>query len=353
MIHLNHASQAVLPEPSRAAAEWVYRHYATSGSLPVPLWREIATTARERAARLAKVDPSAVAFVASTTHGVHLAMQLVPFEPGDHVIVAGAFPTIVAPWRFGTVAGVTPVFLPWDEPQAVVERIADEARRHRARAVFVDWVHYATGRVLPLDRLRGSLGPDVVLVVDVMQGLGLLPSPAEDVDLMVAGGAKWLMGPEGVGILTLGPGRAWNVGPVGWLSADYEDFTQCMPPRPPTSGARRLEAGTRNTPGIAALSESMRLILDCPDPWERVRPLVQALLDGLRRLGLPTSVQVPESGIVGVEVPDPASVAARLAECGVRVSARERWLRISPHIVNTMEEVEAALETLATILGRG
>jgi len=350
MIHMNYASQAVLPDVSLRAAHAVYTQYAAAGSLPIDRWKEITGTARRRAARLAAVEPVDIAFVASTTHGLQCAMQLVPFQPGDRVVVSGAFPTIVAPWMHGAIAGVTPVFVEWTEPDAVLQGISTACDQGPVRAAFVDWVNYATGRVLPLGRVKALLAPDAYLVVDVMQGLGLLPSPARDTDIMVAGGGKWLMGPEGTGILYLRPDRQWNRGPVGWLSAEYDDFTHCMPPRPPAPGARRLEAGTRNSPGIAALSESINLILEAGDTWGTVRPMVQALIDGARRLGLATSVAAPESGIVGIEVDDSPAIASGLLKRGIRVSARDRWIRISPHLVNTMGEVETVLTALAEIL---
>ncbi|MBN1424257.1 aminotransferase class V-fold PLP-dependent enzyme, partial [Candidatus Fermentibacteria bacterium] len=351
MIHMNYASQALLPEVSARAAATVYAQYAAAGSLPFDVWRGIADTARRRAADLAKVPPSDIAFVASTTHGLHCAMHLVPWEPGDRVVVSGAFPTILAPWMYGELPGVRPEFLPWTDPDAVLAGIAAAAARGPVRAVFVDWVHYITGRALPLEKVRLLIGPDGYLVADVMQGLGLLPSPARHVDIMVAGGTKWLMGPEGTGILYLNPARRWNSGPVGWLSAEYEGFTHCMPPRPPDPGARRLEAGTRNTPGIAALSQSINLILEAGDPWRVVQPMVQALISGGRELGLQPSADRPESGIVGLAFPDPVSVAAVLLDRGVRVSARDTWLRISPHFVNTMDEVQALLSILALLAG--
>ncbi|MCU0610191.1 MAG: aminotransferase class V-fold PLP-dependent enzyme [Candidatus Eisenbacteria bacterium] len=350
MIHMNHASQAVLPEASIRAAHAVYSHYAVAGSLPIERWKEITATARHRVASLAAVDAVDIGFVASTTHGLQCAMQLVPFRPGDRVIVSGAFPTIVAPWMYGSVAGVRPLFVEWTEPEAVLQGVAAACAEGPVKAVFIDWVHYTTGRMLDLAQVRAIMPSDSYLVADVMQGLGLLPSPARHVDIMAAGGAKWLMGPEGTGILYLRPDRQWNPGPVGWLSAEYDDFTHCMPPRPPAPGARRLEAGTRNTPGIAALSESINLILESNDPWGKVRPMVQALIEGARRLGLATSVTTPESGIVGIEVADPPAIAAGLLERGIRVSARDRWVRISPHFVNTMAEVDTVLAALADIL---
>lgn len=353
MVHMNHAGQGILPQESLRAAMAVLSHYATEGSLPLSTWRDIAQTARQRAAALLGVGPATIAFISSTTHGIHCAMELVPFRPGDHVVVAGAFPALVAPWRFSPVRGVRATFVEWTRPEEVLERLTAWCRRRPVRAVFVDWVHFATGQVLPLPLVRESVGPDVYLVVDAMQGLGLLPSPAPWVDLMVAGGTKWLLGPEGTGILYLNPAREWRPGPVGWLSAEYEGFSRCMPPLPPAPGARRLESGTRNTPGIAALSESLAYILSFGDPWARVRPLVERLLEGARAMGLTCSVQEPESGIVGVEVPDPDGMVSALAERGVRVSAREGWLRISPHVVNTMDHVEATLAALAeAVAGR-
>jgi cysteine desulfurase/selenocysteine lyase len=351
MIHLNHASQAILPAVSAEAAKAIYDRYATEGSLPIPFWESILDKARARAAKLLGVDASTVVFIPNTTGGVHLAMQLIPFRDGDRVLVVGAFPALLAPWKFSGVNGVEAVFVEWDDQSTVIAQIQANLSRSDFQAVFVDWVHFATGKALDLHRL-GKLvhGHNALLIVDAIQGLGVLPSPALSVDMLFAGSAKWLLGPEGIGLCYLNPNQTWNSGPVGWLSADYEGFTSVMPPRPPRSDARRIEAGTRNLAGIAAFSKSLEILLNAGDIWPRVFTLVELLIQGAHARGLLTSVQKPESGIVGIEGPHPESVTTALGERGIRVSARERWIRVSPHFFNTPAEIGTFFLTLDEVL---
>jgi cysteine desulfurase/selenocysteine lyase len=351
MIHLNHASQAVLPRASAEAAKTIFDHYAAEGSLPISFWQELITEGRDRAAKLLGVKRDSVAFVSNTTAGVHLAMQLVPFQRGDRAVVVGAFPALLSPWKFGGVDGVEPVFLDWKEPGAIIKRIETELKRGGIKAVFVDWVHFATGKVLDLQHLGWMTHErEAILVVDGIQGLGVLPSPAGSVDLLFAGAAKWLLGPEGVGLCYIDPAKRWNPGPVGWLSANYDGFTSVMPPRPPVEDARRFEAGTRNLPGIAAFSKSLEMLLHAGNVWPYVSGLIDLLIRGAHSRGLATSLQEPESGIVGIEVEQPEFVVLALHERGVRVSARERWIRVSPHFLNTAEEIAIFFAALDEIV---
>ena len=351
MIHLNHASQAILPSVSAEAAKTIYDRYAAEGSLPIPFWESLLDEARDRAAKLLGVDSSTVVFIPNTTAGVHIAMQLIPFQDGDRVLVVGAFPALVAPWKFSGVSGVEVVFIEWSNPSTITRHLEESLSRSNFRAVFADWVHFATGRALDLRHL-GTLvhGHNALFIVDGIQGLGVLPSPASSTDMFFAGSAKWLLGPEGIGVCYLNPNREWNPGPVGWLSADYEGFTSVMPPRPPRSDARRLESGTRNLAGIAAFSKSLEILLTTGDIWSRVLPLVELLIRGAHIRGLRTSLQQPESGIVGIEVPNPESVTMRLGKRGIRVSARERWIRVSPHFFNMTLEIETFFTALDEIL---
>jgi len=341
IVHLNHAGQARLPVRSAEAAKAVLDLYVRKGSLSLPEWTEIIGTARLRAAALIETRGDCIAFVSNTTTGIHLAMDLIPFEPGDRVLVAGAFPATIYPWKYASGNIAIPHFIPWETADDVMERIDAEMRSGRIRAVFADWVHYATGRVLPVEELYNlCLSHDAYLILDAIQGLGVLPSPVRHVDMLCAGGAKWLMGTEGTGIVYVDPNRRWNRGPLGWLSRRYESYSSLFPLRPPLDDAGRFESGTLNVPGIAALSESLNILLGYHDRFEIVSLLVNALREGAHIRGCETSVMIPESGIIGIRVTDPESVLNALTERGIRLSLREDWLRVSPHVVNTAEDID-------------
>jgi selenocysteine lyase/cysteine desulfurase len=78
--------------------------------------------------------------------------------------------------------------------------------------------------------------------------------------------------------------------------------------------------------------------------------LVELLIRGAHDRGLATSLQRPESGIIGIELTDPETTARALEERGIRVSARERWLRVSPHFINTADEIDTFFTALDEVL---
>jgi len=341
-VFLNHAGQARLPVTSAEAAKTVLNIYVSKGSLSITEWNTIIETGRHRAATLLGTSEDTVAFTANTTTGIRLAMELIPFQHNDRVLVAGAFPASIYPWKFGYPVGIVPEFIPWETADSVMERIYTALQSGSVRAVFADWVHYATGRTLPVTELYNLCrSRDSYLVLDAIQGLGVLPSPVGSADIVCAGGAKWLMGTEGTGLVYVNPERQWNIGPVGWLSRRYESYDSLFPLRSPLNNAGRFEAGTLNVPGIAALSSSLKLLLDHDHRFAFISSLVEQIIDGARTRGLETSVEIPESGIVGVKASHPERTYRSITERGITLSLREGWLRVSPHIVNTADDISS------------
>ena len=98
-----------------------------------------------------------------------------------------------------------------------------EACDRRTRIVSVSWVGYASGWRTDLVELaqrvhaRGAL-----LFVDAIQGLGAFPldAHARDIDFLAADGHKWLLGPEGAGLLFVRRKHLGRLRPlgVGWHS---------------------------------------------------------------------------------------------------------------------------------------
>ena len=341
-LFLNHAGQARLPSASAEAAKSVLDIYVEKGSLSITEWNTIIETARRRAATLLGASQDTIAFISNTTTGIHLAMELIPFHHGDRVLVAGAFPASIYPWKFGCPAGIVPEFIPWETATSVMECIDTALQTGSVRAVIADWVHYATGRALPVTELYNLCAcHDTYLVLDAIQGLGVLPSPVGSADMVCAGGAKWLMGTEGTGLIYVNPEKPWNHGPVGWLSRRYESYDSLFPLRPPLTNAGRFEAGTLNVPGIAALSSSLKLLLDHDNRFAFISSLAEKIINEAKIRDLETSVEIPESGIVGVKVANPERVYSAITDLGIAISLREGWLRISPHIVNTTDDISS------------
>ena len=108
----------------------------------------------------------------------------------------------------------------------------------------------------------------VLVFLDAIQGLGIYPLDLQKtpVDFLAADGHKWLLGPEGAGVAMIAKRhlnklRCLN---VGWGSVK-NSFNYADPSLVLKDAASRFEAGSANMIGAAALSASLKLILDVID----------------------------------------------------------------------------------------
>ena len=173
-------------------------------------------------------------------------------------------------------------------------------------------------------------------------------------DVAAASTHKWMLGPEGIGLLyvsdrvieRLRPGRA------GWRSMrsqfEWTDFAIDF-----AEGAKRFESGTLNVYGIHALGGSLDLLQEAGTAAveERVLALTERAAVGLAASGFTVvSSRRPgeTSGIVTAVHPTiPAGdFVRRLAAADIVAAARAGRFRISPHFYNTEDEIDRCLEGL-------
>jgi len=179
---------------------------------------------------------------------------------------------------------------------------------------------------------------------------------AVDADFVAGHAAKWMLSPQGTGILQVRQATLEGMRPVnlGWLSADWKEFHDILSLKPLKPGAARLESGTKNYLGICGLNASLAL-------WDeggaaamerRIRSLDARLRAGLEGAGfeLVTPAEPERSGcmVTGCK-PDACSlrIHAWLAEAKMVCAVRENLLRIAPHCYNTEDEVDRFLERIA------
>jgi cysteine desulfurase/selenocysteine lyase len=231
------------------------------------------------------------------------------------------------------------------------------------RLVTISHVEFASGFRNDLDSLSELCqARGIALFVDAIQGLGplVLDVRRTPVDFLAADGHKWLLGPEGAGILYVRRDWIERLRPlgVGWHSvvASYNapgvDFTL-----KPT--AERWEGGSFNMPGLQALGASLDLLLEIGIDTVSERILDRA--EAVRALARSAGWQVfgstrPEdlSGIVALERPgvDLDAAVRHLRTAGVAVACRRGRLRISPHVYNDDDDLERLRQGLAHEAGR-
>jgi selenocysteine lyase/cysteine desulfurase len=174
------------------------------------------------------------------------------------------------------------------------------------------------------------------------------------VDALAADGHKWLLGPEGCGILYINQALQDRIEPVefGWTNvARYDDYaSRDMTLR---RDAGRYECGTLNTIGCFGLKASIEFLLEVG--VGEIAPVVQNLgdqiADGVQARGyelLGDRTAETGAGIVSFRKPplEAGEIVRKLRTSGIITAPRAGWVRTSPHFYNSPSEIDRLLEAL-------
>jgi len=219
------------------------------------------------------------------------------------------------------------------------------------------WVAFHSGWIAPLAQLGGICKErGILLVVDAIQGLGVLPMHMGSfgVDAVVADGHKWLLGPEGAGLLATTPDLRQKLQPAvtGWRNVELAPRDFFLHRLEYFGDGRRFEPGASNDIGVAGLAASLDLVaaVDRENIQARIemtaRLLTRVLLAHGWDVFSPGSGH-PIAGIVAARHPSigPEEARRRLKERRVAVSSRQGYVRFSPHFYTTRGEIEG-LDTI-------
>ncbi|HYU31725.1 MAG TPA: aminotransferase class V-fold PLP-dependent enzyme [Thermoanaerobaculia bacterium] len=356
--YMNHAGNGPLPrrgvERMKALADLVSR----SGDRR---WLERNTEmerVRGLAARLLGARHAhEIAFVENTSGALSLIASGIDWKSGDNIVSAALeFPSNVYPWMQLAERGVELRRVPERDGRIDNDELL-ATLDERTRAVALSWVQYGSGFRSDLARLGAACRErGILFIVDGIQGVGALSIDVErdNVDICAGSSHKWLLAPEGIGLLYVSDRVVEQLHPVrsGWRSMrnmfDWKDLQLSF-----AAGARRFETGTLNVYGIVALGGALEIFLEigAADLERRVLALSGRAATGLAALGFQViSSRRPgeTSGIVAAVHPRRAAgeLVKHLAQRDVVVAARLGRFRVSPHFYNSEDEIDRMLEEL-------
>jgi len=307
---------------------------------------------RERVGRFIGARAHEIAFLRNTGDGANVVARGLDWKPGDEIVIsANEFGSNALPWIALREQGVTIEYV-----RAPAERMTPAAlERHmtpRTRVVAVSWVSFTDGYRHDLPALAEvAHAGGALFCVDAMQALGAFSIDVKraGVDVLYAGGAKWLLTPPGVSFLYVDAALQDRLVPRwrGWRDVadiwDFLDYDQALAPN-----ASRYEGGTLNYLGIAALATSMDVIDEGhPAAIEaHVLALTDELVVQLQGAGAHVlSERKPgtASAIVTFQLSgvDPVALGRALGRDGIVVTYRSGGVRVSPHGHNTGRDIEA------------
>lgn len=322
-------------------------------------YKVLAESVRERLARYLHALPDEIAITRNTSESNNTIAQGVRLQPGDEVLITSDnHPSNTASWKLrarqqgaAVVVAQTPAGA--RTPTEIFDSLAAQWTA-RTRVVAVSHLTNTTGLLYPV-RMLADLAhkQNAWLHVDGAQTFGWmnLDLTALGMDSFSGSLHKWPMGPLENGILYVRQARLDEVSPA-ILSIDYWSDA-------PT-GARKFEAlGQRDDPRLRATGRTLDFLegLGAAQIEARVLEIAAKLRDGLRSAA---GAELRGSGVAAVSGPvvkvnfpgrDLAGLYAKLWEKNRLAIAKtdagpSAGLRFSPHVYNTMAEVDEVVRAL-------
>jgi len=359
-IYLNAASVGPMPRVAVDTADAWSARRARPHAIPFEDLLDSAATARRQFAALVGADTEEIALMPNTTYGLNLAARALPLRPGVILAFDGEFPSCVYPFQALGSRGVELELIPrvnglLDE-EALVRAIV---QRDDVVAVVVSWTQFATGYVADLARIgHACRSRGVFFIVDGIQGCGVRPIDlhALPVDVFASGAQKWQLGPWGTGFVYVRRDLVTALQPldVGWAcmksTTDYTRLTEYEFDF--FDDARRFEVVTLAYHDFAVANASTALLLDLgvANVAAHIEGLTARIVDWAQsrsdvRLVTPADPR-RRAGVVSFAPTELDAMAARLTAAHVSHTVREGAIRLSPHVYNTIEEIDAVIGVL-------
>ncbi len=309
-------------------------------------------------------DHNRIAIVPSVSYAISNAARNIRFEKGDRIVLIDKiFPSNYFIWKkladqfelelimVNAPVDFTNRGAKWND--AILKAITP-----KTKVVALENIHWADGtrfEIKAISERSKEIGAKII--VDGTQGIGAYPFDQEamQVDVLVAAGYKWLLGPYSIGMAYYGD--AYDHGePIeeNWInklgSENFETLTNYQSLDKPL--AAKYSMGEQSQFVHAPmLKESMRQLLE----WgvDNVQEYCRSIVDEMLPALIEKNIWIEESNyranhIFGLHPPYEitASLKEKILSNKVYVSYRSQVIRVSPNIYNTADDLRKLIDLL-------
>jgi len=260
--------------------------------------------AYDEATKLLNADPEEIALVESTSHGLNIAAQGIELQDGDNIITTNLeFIQVALPWCVMRKDKNIDIRVCKTEDNRFTAKDFASLVDDKTKLIVMSTLEWCNGWQTDLKELGDYCKEKgVYLVVDAVQQLGVtkIDTKACHIDILTAGGHKWLNSPYGTGVLYVNKetlpklkqsyaGYLNTTVPEGGWGAYWEN-----PAAPSVNNwtfdntARKFEiGGTSNYTGAIALGESLALVneIGIENIEKRVREIAVYCMDRIEEIG--------------------------------------------------------------------
>lgn len=324
------------------------------------IWLGEIAKVRQKFATLIGAQVHEVAIAPNVSTALSTIAAALDYSQRNKIVMADMdFPTLAYQWLAKERLGVESHFVESPDriytPPELFAREVDE----KTALVATSRVFFTSGYIQDVRTVADIAHKNgAYLLIDDYQGTGQIPLNVieQDIDFLVTGTLKWLMGGPGLALVYIREGLLPQIQPTvaGWFGhrEQFEFRTREFEFRP---DAQRIEMGTPSIPTIYTARGGLDIVLEIGAQriCERTRYLTNDLIARAHERGWRVRApQEPEkrNSIVMLEFDQPGEIVAELLKRGIITDKRPGLVRISPYFYNTIEENEMVINALSEIL---
>jgi kynureninase len=359
VIYLRGHAVGCLPRGARDAARRFFDQWATHGAASWDEWITTISAFLRALSRVLGVRPEELSPQVNLSSALTKLIGSLPRRPRRRRIVYGEldFPTTRLVCQKAEALGYEPSCVPAESnglPLSAWDRhlTDDVALAHVTHVSSDDGRRVDLPGVLRLCRER-----DIFAVVDIAQSAGVMPIDlgAWGATFATGGCVKWLCGGPGASFLWVRGDVLPELQPidVGWFS-HTRPFDLDIDRLEYAPDARRFWGGTPSVLPFAVATAGLEVIAELGA--DRIRAHSLAATRRLRDAALAARlvVRTPvdddgRGGTIAIGFADDEAAVRTLGAQGVQVDRRRCGVRFSPHVYNTMEEIEKVCALLADV----
>lgn len=362
-LHFNNAGLSPVMKPSHDEVNYWIKRFYEEGYYSDHDYMNRVAWARQQIAGFVDCDAAEISFYQSCAWGISQFAFGIGLQKNDEVILFDQeYASNLYPWQQACKrAGASLKVLDSNDDNSVFAEQIIAAITESTKVIAVSFVQFQTGAMLDLQKISQICqSKNILFFVDAIQGVGVHPISFKklNIDGLVCGSHKWLNAPVGASFLVTKKELIAKLQPIAIGSGTYgtcddpSDFT-CVP----KMDATKFEAGSKQVLEICAMARSIEVIQDVG--VDVIRAEIFRLADILRteitKVGFKVYSHTNQSKqfiAFSKDLPEvERSVENKklqkyLKANGVDLPIRGPGVRITPHALNTDEDVFRFVEIL-------
>ncbi|MGB0423199.1 MAG: aminotransferase class V-fold PLP-dependent enzyme [Flavobacteriales bacterium] len=303
---------------------------------------------RRQAADLIGADGTDLALLPNFSTGINLLSVNLPVS--KVMLIHDDYPSLSFPFEYGKhevcyskKCSTTKVDL---------AGLEEELKQEKPRILAVSYVHYNSGLVMDIEAIANICKRlNIRFVVDGTQGLSVLPMEFKEwgIDAYITSGYKWLWGGYGTGFMAVKPDF---LNEMEMQTASNNNVVFDEVGFHYEAGISNFELGHTDHITLTRMSTAISLVEEYGRTKlvEDIKALMTYFERGLNNINLTPvgGFDMPRQNILCI--PYQKKYEEALEKHNVRCSVRGSSIRFSVHAYNSSNDIDQAIEALATVV---